>query len=261
MCVAKKNRGDSAPVHSLSALCVFITLTFSAPLWSSALTHNTFSLRLYFCCSGSLFLLTLRKIIHQSVLKLHTRVVGVTRCSNNENHPNLELELWHKGTLSLSSPWSSHSAWYNYYDIIKLCVCAHVCRSELLHSEYVVYMYWNLIVYRLKAVTCDLAHTHTCAFLLQSFTLVFVLIVSLCLDAKPQMNKNGKRGGAAGGASFFTWFMVLALLGVWTSVAVVYFDLVDYQGVIGESIFISIIIHRLHVYLTGDVLIKPNIVH
>ena len=28
--------------------------------------------------------------------------------------------------------------------------------------------------------------------------------------------------------------MVLALLGVWTSVAVVYFDLVDYQGVLGE---------------------------
>ncbi|XP_024291208.1 triadin isoform X5 [Oncorhynchus tshawytscha] len=28
--------------------------------------------------------------------------------------------------------------------------------------------------------------------------------------------------------------MVLALLGVWTSVAVVYFDLVDYQGVIGQ---------------------------
>lgn len=27
---------------------------------------------------------------------------------------------------------------------------------------------------------------------------------------------------------------MLALLGVWTSVAVVYFDLVDYQGVLGE---------------------------
>lgn len=29
--------------------------------------------------------------------------------------------------------------------------------------------------------------------------------------------------------------MVLALLGVWTSVAVVYFDLVDYQGVIAKA--------------------------
>lgn len=30
--------------------------------------------------------------------------------------------------------------------------------------------------------------------------------------------------------------MVLALLGVWTSVAVVYFDLVDYQGVVGKLV-------------------------
>ncbi|GAA6065650.1 aspartyl/asparaginyl beta-hydroxylase isoform X1 [Tachysurus ichikawai] len=63
-------------------------------------------------------------------------------------------------------------------------------------------------------------------------------------DAKLQMNKNGKKGGAKGGVSFFTWFMVLALLGVWTSVAVVYFDLVDYQGVIGESFILN------HRYLT-----------
>ena len=33
----------------------------------------------------------------------------------------------------------------------------------------------------------------------------------------------------------FTWFVVLALLGVWSSVAVVYFDIVDYDSVIGES--------------------------
>lgn len=60
-------------------------------------------------------------------------------------------------------------------------------------------------------------------------------------DAKPQQAlKNGKKAEVGGGTSFFTWFMVLALLGVWTSVAVVYFDLVDYQGVIGESL-ISII--------------------
>lgn len=38
----------------------------------------------------------------------------------------------------------------------------------------------------------------------------------------------------SGSSTFFTWFIVLALLGVWTSIAVVYFDLVDYQGVLGE---------------------------
>lgn len=32
----------------------------------------------------------------------------------------------------------------------------------------------------------------------------------------------------------FTWFVVLALLGVWSSVAVVYFEVVDYDSVMGE---------------------------
>ncbi|XP_063781303.1 aspartyl/asparaginyl beta-hydroxylase [Pseudophryne corroboree] len=45
--------------------------------------------------------------------------------------------------------------------------------------------------------------------------------------------KNGKKGGLSG-SSFFTWFMVIALLGVWTSVAVVWFDLVDYEDVLGK---------------------------
>lgn len=52
--------------------------------------------------------------------------------------------------------------------------------------------------------------------------------------SKPQSaSKNGKKSDS-GSSSFFTWFIVLALLGVWTSVAVVYFDLVDYQGVLGK---------------------------
>ncbi|XP_071063065.1 aspartyl/asparaginyl beta-hydroxylase-like isoform X7 [Pseudochaenichthys georgianus] len=66
----------------------------------------------------------------------------------------------------------------------------------------------------------------------------------------PVDSKNGKRtergsggdaaeaaaGGGGGGAkySMFTWFVVLALLGVWSSVAVVYFDVVDYDSVIGK---------------------------
>lgn len=64
------------------------------------------------------------------------------------------------------------------------------------------------------------------------------IIILFCpSEAKPQLaHKNGKKAEVGGGTSFFTWFMVLALLGVWTSVAVVYFDLVDYQGVIGESL-------------------------
>nr|XP_055205266.1 aspartyl/asparaginyl beta-hydroxylase isoform X6 [Gorilla gorilla gorilla] len=46
-------------------------------------------------------------------------------------------------------------------------------------------------------------------------------------------HKNGRKGGLSG-TSFFTWFMVIALLGVWTSVAVVWFDLVDYEEVLGK---------------------------
>ncbi|CAB1341089.1 unnamed protein product [Coregonus sp. 'balchen'] len=67
------------------------------------------------------------------------------------------------------------------------------------------------------------------------------------IEVKPAavVNKNGVKmetaasggGGGAGGFSgtkIFTWFMVLALLGVWSSVAVVWFDLVDYDNVIGK---------------------------
>lgn len=41
-----------------------------------------------------------------------------------------------------------------------------------------------------------------------------------------------------GGAKYsvFTWFAVLALLGVWSSVAVVYFDIVDYDSVVGKRL-------------------------
>ncbi|MGH0130354.1 UNVERIFIED_CONTAM: hypothetical protein FKN15_042263 [Acipenser sinensis] len=53
------------------------------------------------------------------------------------------------------------------------------------------------------------------------------------LDGKNIGNKNGKKGEGLMGSSFFTWFMIITLLGVWTSVAVVWFDLVDYEDVLG----------------------------
>ncbi|XP_016054382.1 PREDICTED: aspartyl/asparaginyl beta-hydroxylase-like isoform X2 [Miniopterus natalensis] len=52
-------------------------------------------------------------------------------------------------------------------------------------------------------------------------------------DTKHGGHKNGRKG-VLSGSSFFTWFMVIALLGVWTSVAVVWFDLVDYEEVLGK---------------------------
>lgn len=81
---------------------------------------------------------------------------------------------------------------------------------------------------------------------------------SVGAEAKPvQANKNGKKSDGAGATSFFTWFMVLALLGVWTSVAVVYFDLVDYQGVIGKfcALFeLNDIVSQVWVWISYSVL-------
>ncbi|XP_043363744.1 aspartyl/asparaginyl beta-hydroxylase isoform X6 [Dermochelys coriacea] len=53
-------------------------------------------------------------------------------------------------------------------------------------------------------------------------------------ETKHGGNKNGKKEGPSG-SSFFTWFMVIALLGVWTSVAVVWFELVDYEEVLAKA--------------------------
>uniref|UniRef100_A0A7N6FIN6 Un-named hu7910 n=1 Tax=Anabas testudineus TaxID=64144 RepID=A0A7N6FIN6_ANATE len=55
------------------------------------------------------------------------------------------------------------------------------------------------------------------------------------LRGKQEWKRTEPGGGEAGGGpkySIFTWFVVLALLGVWSSVAVVYFDIVDYDSVI-----------------------------
>ncbi|XP_071270492.1 aspartyl/asparaginyl beta-hydroxylase-like isoform X8 [Salvelinus alpinus] len=64
-------------------------------------------------------------------------------------------------------------------------------------------------------------------------------------EVKPAavVNKNGVKaeatvaasGGGFSNTKIFTWFMVLALLGVWSSVAVVWFDLVDYDNVIERA--------------------------
>ncbi|XP_057282224.1 aspartyl/asparaginyl beta-hydroxylase isoform X2 [Pezoporus wallicus] len=53
-------------------------------------------------------------------------------------------------------------------------------------------------------------------------------------ETKHGGGKNGKKEGFSG-SSFFTWFMVIALLGVWTSVAVVWFELVDYEEVLAKA--------------------------
>ncbi|XP_068093535.1 aspartyl/asparaginyl beta-hydroxylase isoform X2 [Hyperolius riggenbachi] len=53
-------------------------------------------------------------------------------------------------------------------------------------------------------------------------------------DTDAKHGGNGKKEGLSG-SSFFTWFMVIALLGVWTSVAVVWFDLVDYEEVLAKA--------------------------
>lgn len=54
------------------------------------------------------------------------------------------------------------------------------------------------------------------------------------VESKNGQRPEGERGGAAK-YSLFTWLAVLALLGVWSSMAVVYLDIVDYDSVIGEN--------------------------
>ncbi|XP_039610506.1 aspartyl/asparaginyl beta-hydroxylase isoform X2 [Polypterus senegalus] len=54
-------------------------------------------------------------------------------------------------------------------------------------------------------------------------------------DGKNVGSKNGKKGGGFSGKSFFTWFIVIALLGAWTSVALVWFDVVDYEEVLARA--------------------------
>lgn len=43
------------------------------------------------------------------------------------------------------------------------------------------------------------------------------------------------------GYSIFTWLIVFALLGAWMSVAVVWFDLVEYNNVVGASTISSLV--------------------
>lgn len=62
-------------------------------------------------------------------------------------------------------------------------------------------------------------------------------------------SKNGKKGGGQEGSkhSRLSWFLVLALLGVWSSMAVVYFDIVDYDSVIGKENI------SLYIYKSGNI--------
>uniref|UniRef100_A0A8D1WQ40 Aspartate beta-hydroxylase n=2 Tax=Sus scrofa TaxID=9823 RepID=A0A8D1WQ40_PIG len=73
-----------------------------------------------------------------------------------------------------------------------------------------------------------------------------VCLSDFLTETKHGGQKNGKKGGLSG-SSFFTWFMVIALLGVWTSVAVVWFDLVDYEEVLGKD-FDIVFIGKLGIY-------------
>lgn len=50
----------------------------------------------------------------------------------------------------------------------------------------------------------------------------------------PPVNTAVKSDKKAAGNSIFSWLFVLAMLGVWLSVGVVWFDLVDYDNVVGK---------------------------
>lgn len=76
------------------------------------------------------------------------------------------------------------------------------------------------------------------------FTHVFISLSLSSSEGKTPASesKNGKRerGGGGGGSkpSMLTWLLVLALLGLWSSMAVLYLDVVDYDSVIGNWLFV-----------------------
>lgn len=85
-------------------------------------------------------------------------------------------------------------------------------------------------------VFCVIMSTKFYNCILSDNFLTLASIFSSCfiLTETKHGGKNGKKEGLSG-SSFFTWFMVIALLGVWTSVAVVWFELVDYEEVLGKN--------------------------
>lgn len=57
----------------------------------------------------------------------------------------------------------------------------------------------------------------------------------VCVFSEPPVaNTAIKSEKKTEGNSFFSWLLVLAFLGAWLSVGVVWFDLVDYNRVLGK---------------------------
>ena len=69
-------------------------------------------------------------------------------------------------------------------------------------------------------------------------TVVVSACVRLTTEVPPPaaVSKNGRKSE---GNSIFSWIFVLALLGVWTAVGVVWFDIVDYDTVVGMCLWSS----------------------
>lgn len=68
-----------------------------------------------------------------------------------------------------------------------------------------------------------------------------VLRISFCVfvfSDSPSGNTAVKSEKKTEGNSFFSWLLVLAFLGAWLSVGVMWFDLVDYNSVVGKFFFI-----------------------
>lgn len=57
-------------------------------------------------------------------------------------------------------------------------------------------------------------------------------------QAVPAVDKSPKKSE---GHSVFSWLIVLALLGAWISVAVVWFDFVEYSSVVGRATISSLV--------------------
>lgn len=107
---------------------------------------------------------------------------------------------------------------------------------HVLHYYLLIQQFSGLIVDNLNNCCIQVMESIMLNFVIKCFK---IFQLQLCLKLlyfteTKHGSKNGKKEGVSG-SSFFTWFMVIALLGVWTSVAVVWFELVDYEEVLGKN--------------------------
>lgn len=158
-------------------------------------------------------------------------------CSRQVRRIDSSAWQWVKGHIGCWMPLTGFTClWFNHCFFLVIPESTNCACSQSLIHYYTCLVFTFPFFIMLSALQNKLDYGSALSSKVKTCTSTCVITCCYWVaDAtKPQSaSKNGKKSDSSS-SSFFTWFIVLALLGVWTSVAVVYFDLVDYQGVLGE---------------------------